>query len=581
MLLVGAMVVVVSHLREKPPLQVRLQVHPPENTTLGRAMAISPDGERIAFSAREDGFGISHLYVRAMNLLTTTRVPGTEGGFEPFWSPDGRQLAFASRGTLKKLDLSGGSPQALCRIGDFVSGASWGRDGVIVFSAGGELFRVAATGGEPQQLGKRTEGETARTSPHFLPDGRYLYFSQTVRPENRGIFVASLASADGKRILPSDGAAVYSPSGHLLFVRGEALMAQAFDVDQLKLSGEPLRVGAQVALYGVSLQATQYGGTAAAAAYTVSRNGVLAWQADSGLGGMQLTWFDRRGKNLGTVGERAAYSNPALSPDERTLAISRVDPGTTTRDVWAYDLVRGTSTRLTFDPADDINPAWSPDGSRVAFTSDRKGVRQIYQKLANGAGDEELLLESTDWWKNVEHWSPDGRFLLYNYYRGGGPADLLLLPLGEGTERKPIPFLATEASEIMGQFAPSGEWIAYVSNESGRPEVYVRAVATDGSSPGGKWQVSTAGGLDPKWRGDQRELFYLSSSTVMAVDVKTEGMRFEAGIPHPLFEVRLPTAPRRNRYVVTRDGQRFLVTAVGDETPSPIDVLVNWLPSKR
>lgn len=241
--------------------------------------------------------------------------------------------------------------------------------------------------------------------------------------------------------------------------------------------------------------------------------------------------------------------------------------------------MRGTSRRLTFDPADDLNPTWSPDGARIAFTSDRRGVREIYQKLANGSGEDELLLESKES-AHVEDWSADGKFLLYNYNRGGTPADLVLLPVSSADDRKPIPFLATEFEERMGQFARNGRWIAYCSNETGRAEVYVQSSA-DGGSARGKLQVSTAGGIEPRWRGDGKELFYLSGSTLLAVDVKTDGASFEAGIPKPLFEIRLLPEVRRNRYVVARDGQRFLVNTTLGQTSEPIHVLVNWLPSKR
>ena len=451
---------------------------------------------------------------------------------------------------LNKVDLSGGPAQTLCDLRGVFSGASWNREGVIAFSDGGELFRVTANGGQPQPLGKPAEGETGRFWPQFLPDGRrYLYLSRAVRPENQGIYVASLDSADRKRIGASDHNAAYSPSGHLLFVRGVALLAQAFDVKRLELSGEAVALGEQVALTAQILPG---------AAYSVSASGVLAWRAGSG-DETQLAWFDRSGKKVGTLGEPAGYSNPALSPEEKRLAVGLQDPHTQTRDLWIFDLVRGTRTRLTFDPADDFNPTWSPDGTRIAFTSDRSGRRELYQRLSNGSGDDELLLSSQDLGNNAEDWSEDGMLLLYN--RGGGemPPDLYLLPMSRGVDRKPIPFLTTEFTEQYGQFAPGGRWIAYSSNETGRSEVYVQGVSPDGVRSQGKWQVSTAGGGQPRWRRDGKELLYVSGSTLMAVDVKTDGVSFEAGIPKPLFEVDVDANARRNRFVATRDGQRFLV----------------------
>jgi Tol biopolymer transport system component/predicted Ser/Thr protein kinase len=565
-----ALFFVVAQLRERPekPLQVHFQIPPPEKTTfwLGTVPAVSPDGQYIVFPAIVGGV-VSHLYVRALNAPTATRVPATEGGFSPFWSPDGRQIGFVADSKLKKVDLSGERAQTLCDLRGFMNGASWNYEGVIAFSDDGALLRVTANGGQPQPLGKPAEGETGRFWPQFLPDGRrYLYLSRAVRPEDQGIYVASLDSDDRKRIGASDHNAAYSPSGHLLFVRGNALMAQAFDAKRLALSGEAVSLTESVALQAARLLP--------GAAFSVSGNGVLAWQPGSGEE-TQLTWFDRSGKKLGTLGEPAEYSNPALSPDEKSLAVGRQDPQGKTRDLWVFDLVRGMQTRLTFDPADDFNPTWSPDGIRIAFTSDRRGRRELYQKLANGSGDDELLLQSQDLAYSAEDWSADGKLLLYN--RGGGQrqADLYLLPMSRGVDRKPITFLATEFSEQHGQFAPNGRWIAYSSDETGPLEVYVQGVSPGGVRGQGKWQVSTAGGVQPRWRRDGQELFYVSGSTLMAVDVKTDGASFEAGIPRQLFEVPLPPE-RRNRFVAARDGQRFLVNTALEQTSGPIHVLVNY-----
>jgi Tol biopolymer transport system component len=477
-----------------------------------------------------------------------------------------------------RVDPSDGSRQTLYTLttGGGLSaygGASWSPEGIIIFSMHGELLRMMANGGQAQPLGKRAEGETGRYWPQFLPDGRhYLYFSRAARPENGGIYVASLDSSDRKRIAASDSNAAYAPSGHLLFPRGGALLAQAFDVESLELSGEAFRVAERLALFAAVLTG---------AAYSVSSNGVLAWRTGSTMVRRQLTWFDRSGRTLATLGEPADYSNPALSPDDRRLAVCRTDSGTRTRDLWVFDLVRGGRSKLSPNPADDCNPAWSPDGTRIAFTSDRRGVREIYQTLANGSGEDELLLGSADWAKQVEDWSADGKLLLYDYYQGGGPSDLFLLPLPPDGGRKPVPLLATPAVEDKAQFAPNGRWLAYGSQESGEKEVYVRGVSMEASADRGRWKVSEGGGDEPRWRRDGKELYYLSGSTLMAVDVSTDGVSFDAGVPKPLFEVRLPLEVRRNRFVVTRDGQRFLVNTALEETIEPIQVLVNWLRSKQ
>ena len=405
--------------------------------------------------------------------------------------------------------------------------------------------------------------------------------SESATQEDRGIYVASLDSQERKRVVASEHHnAAYSPSGHLLFVRGDALVAQRFDLRRLELSGAPFRVAEQVVPNIIA--------TVQIPAFSASANGVLAWGAVSVLPEARLTWFDRSARRLGTVGEAARYSNPALSPDEKSLAVDRLDPATNTRDIWIFDVARGTGRRLTFDAADDLGATWSPDGEWVAFTSDRSGMREIYRKPASGSGEDERLFASPGGPAHVEHWSVDGRFLVFNYWPDRNPSDLYLLPLRAGSAPKPIPFLVTSNQEQRGRFAPNTRFIAYnrgVTTGAGRGgggEVYVQRLAADGSYGQGTWQVSTADGSEPMWRGDGRELFYLSGSTLMAAAVTTDGTGFEARTPVPLFEVLLPKEPRRNRYVVAGDGQRFLVvTPVERQTGDPIHVLVNWLAAAR
>jgi Tol biopolymer transport system component len=570
---------------EKAPA-ARFQVAMPAEARLTwyERPAVSPDGTRIAIATVVDDN--SRLVLRALNALETTSVPGTEGASSPFWSADGRRIGFVAQGKLKTVDVASGSVQVVCDVPALFGaswdrilimvrgfrGASWSRGGTIVFSSGGELLRVSSGGGDPTRLGERASGETSRTWPHFLPDGRrYLYLSQATRPEDQGVYVASLDSSDRRRLVASDHDAAYA-SGHLLFVRGGALLAQPFDPGRLRLSGEPVTLAQPVA---VALP--PYRG----AAYGVSPGGVLAWRAASAAeGALKLTWLDRSGKSLAEVGEVAEYSNPALSPDERQLAVSRRDPRTKTRDIWVLDMAHGRGRRLTFDPADDFGPVFSPDAKWIAFGSERLGKRDLYRKLASGSGEDELLIESKDT-KNSEAWSPDGSFLLYNFWPGGRPADLYLLPLSPKGAGPPQPFLASEFREDHGSFAPDGRWLAYRSDDSGRDEVYVKGILPGGKPGPGKWQISTEGGLEPRWRGDGREIFYVSGSTLMAVDVKADGTSFQAERPRPLFEVRLPPNTRRNRFVVSRDGQRFLVLIPTERTGEAIDVLLNWSPPAR
>jgi len=565
----------VAQRRERPrrPLPVRFEIALPDKARLQWAeVAVSPDGRNIVLPIIKDE--VYQLYVRPLDSFTLTPVTGSEGAVRPFWSPDGRQVAFvAPSRTLKKVDLSGGPAQTVCRMPGIgqPEGLTWSRENVIVFSAGGKLFRVPARGGEPEPLSPAHVD--ARFWPEFLPDGRhYLYVSLAPRREDQGIFVGLLDSDRRERLLASEYKASYS-SGHLLFVKDETLMAQAMDAVSLKLSGEPFSVLEHVEL-------TSGAQPSPGASYSASSNGVLAWRTAWSREPEQLTWFDRSGRRLGALGERAKYFGFTLSPDETRLALCRTEPSTNVngrRDVWIVDVARGTSRRLTFDAADDCNPAWSPDGRRIAFFSNRRGVREIYEKPANGSGDDELVLASEGEPLNLEDWSMDGRFLVYNSpVRGGNKNDLFLLPLSPAGERRPIPFLGTEALEHMGSFSPNGRWLAYRSAEAGQAEIYVRDITPRGERGPGKWQISTGGGWAPRWRRDGRELFYTSGSTIMAVAVVPDAPSFEAGAPQALFDVRMPEQPS-HRFDVTRDGRRFLVDEQLKPT-EPVRVLVGALP---
>jgi Tol biopolymer transport system component len=572
-LLVGAIVWIAVHLRNEaaPPAMVRFQVSVPDkmNTSYGDGLVISPDGQRIAFTAFTAAISADQakLFVRPLNALDATEIatPGLSPAL-PFWSPDGRQIAFSAGGTLQKVDLSGGPPVTICNCNLY--GGTWNRDGVILSTSASLVYRVPASGGDPKPLWPLAAGETNQMWPQFLPDGKhYLYLSVSNGPPNQqGIYVNSIDSNDRKFLVATDTNAAYA-QGQLLFTRGDVLMAQPFDPGTLKLSGDPHPVTDHLERSARSRTALYI------ATFSASPNGVLAWRSNTQSSQGSLQWFDRTGKKLAAIGQVADYSNPSLSPDDSKLAVCIRDPQTKTRDIWVFDLLRGSSTRLTFDPADNIDPIWSPDGTRIAFTSDRSGQRNIYWKLADGSQPEELLLGGKEQ-ENVEDWSRDGKYLIYNY--GQNPVHLYVLPLAD---RKPVPFLTASFNTQEGQISPNGRWIAYISTESGRHEIYVEGFNLDPSQPRGKWQISVAGGELPRWRGDGKELFYHMGDTYYAVDVKTDGPSFSAGIPRILFQV--PTvnssATGGSPFVVTRDGQRLLVLEAVQQTLSaPIDVLVNW-----
>jgi Tol biopolymer transport system component/tRNA A-37 threonylcarbamoyl transferase component Bud32 len=577
-LLLALSVWVVVHLRHEPApaTAVRFEIPAPDKLQFFffQVPAVSPDGERIAFTAADNINGAQRLFVRPLNAPGATEIPvaGSNPLF-PFWSPDGRQIAFRSGGTLQKVDLSGGPPVTLCNCPG-AGGGTWNRDGTILSGNFiGALFLISAAGGDPKPLRPLAEGETRQLWPQFLPDGKhYLYLSFSSRIDQQGIYAASLDSNDRKFVVATSTNATYLESGQLLFTRGDVLMAQPFNLRSLALTGEPRPVADHIELSS----SAQNGGmnSYAAATFSASPNGVLVWRRSLQSSQSQLQWYDRNGKKLSTVGDPADYSQPNLSPDDSKLAIAIRDPQTRTRDIWIFDLKRGTRTRLTFDPADDFDPVWSPDGTRLAFSSDRAGQRDIYVKPADGSGEEQLLLGEKGTAKNVEDWSRDGKYLIYNY---GTPNHLYVLPITG--DRKPASYVTVNFYTNEGQFSPNGRWVAYRSLESGKAEVYVQGFNLDPAQPRGKWQVSTAGGELPRWSGDGKDLFYHSGDSYYAVDVKTGGNSFEAGIPKLLFTALTvrSSATGGSPFVVTRDGQRFLVLQqVQSESSEPIEVVVNW-----
>jgi eukaryotic-like serine/threonine-protein kinase len=570
LLLIPLVAIAVVHFRERSPVpqMIRFDFSPPPNTAL-RSIDIpmlSPDGQRIVFSAT-GGDQRSRLWIRSLDSSTVQTIAGTDDGVLPFWSPDGRQLGFLAAGKIKRVDATGGNAQTICELGETYSfgAASWNRDGLILFGRNAVLMRVPAQGGVPKVVREPGKGERAQYWPHFLPDGNhFLYNSENDQREESGVYVGSLDGGASKKLLAGeDIKAAYAGMGYLWFNRGGTLYAQPFDLKRLELTGDPVPLVENAMMFG----------TAAGTNVSTSMNGVLAYRAGAAGGDFEMAWFDRTGKRLSSIGSPRQFSNPALSPDEKWLAVGQLDTKLRTRDLWLYDLARGTNSRLTFDPADDLNPAWSPDGRRIAFSSTRKGGRDIYIVDAHGTREPEVVLQ-TSIEKNIEQWSPDARYLLFNWNEKSKAIDLYLLPLGG--EHKPVPFLNLPFFEDMGQISPNGRWIAYRSNESGRGDIYVQNFTPGDDAPRRKWRISTDGGIEPQWRADGKELFYTRGSTFMAVDVKSDGREFEAGLPKPLFDQMMPGITR-NRYVVSRDGQRFLiVTPPASQVTSDIHVIVNW-----
>ncbi|MCA1642389.1 MAG: protein kinase [Acidobacteria bacterium] len=535
--LVSTLALAFLHFRRTEPRAetMRFTIPAPEKSAYRGTLALSPDGRRLAFIVT--GPGGNSLWVRALDSLEARQLPGTEGADFPFWSPDGRSVGFFAGNKLKRIDVAGGAPQVLADATTDPRGAAWAPDGTIIFTPDftSPLLKVSAAGGtvEPVTALDQSRQQTSHRWPSFLPDGRhFLYFSRGTKKDAEGIYAGSLDTKEVKFLLNTNLRGVYAQAdgataGYLLFMRDKSLMAQPFDAERLQLSGEPAVVAEGVLTF------PEEGGPTAYAAFSASANGRLSYLPGN-IALDQMGWFDRAGKSLGSVGPQGLLGELWLSPDGKRVAFDRRD--LQSPDIWLLDLARSTTTRFTFDAAADTSPVWSADGSRIFFSSNRDGGKfSLYQKVSSGAGGDELLLKTEtnafadDWFSGKA-----GEFIIYESESGLNRFDLMVLPLAG--ERKPYPFLQTEFNETHAQFSPDGRFVAYVSDESGRAEVYVQSFP----AAGGKWQISTGGGDQPQWRRDGRELFYMApDKTLMAVPIAAGGS-FEPGSPAALFATHIP-----------------------------------------
>jgi eukaryotic-like serine/threonine-protein kinase len=558
----------VLYFRKTPPPgpTLRYTIAAPDNGTI-HSFALSPDGRTLVVAAAVNGK--RQLWLRSMDALQAQPMPSTEEAMYPFWSPDSRSIGFFAQGKLKKIAASGGPAQSLCDASNG-RGGSWNRDDVIVFSpglSGSSIRRVAAAGGVPVDVIK-TQG--VHWNPVFLPDG--LHFLHVVRAgsaETNGIYVSSLDGKENRRVLNDVSSMVFAPAarsglaGHILFVRENTLMAQPFDAATAQVSGDVFPVAAGVSLTNtVDLPAT------------VSVNGLLLYQP-GGARAAQMGWYDRTGKSLGPVGAPGRVFEPAISPDEKSV-VFRVGSATG-YDLWVHDLRRGIETRFTSDLSINIAPFWSPQGDRIVFASNRKGgVYNIYQRAVGGSGQDEMLLSNV---RGVPtQWSRDGRFIVYFEVDPKTKYDIGVIPaLGSAADRKAIPFLRTEFNELMGQLSPDSRWMAFTSDRSGRREVYVRPFpAADG-----EWAISVAGGEQPRWRGDGKELFFIAADgKMMSASAKPLGgakPSFDTATPVSLFDSHIALSPNNDLidYDVTADGKRFFISTTGGISP-PLTVVKNW-----
>lgn len=546
---------------KRPPetFPTSLSVLPPENTLFDSTIAVSPDGRRLAFVAT-DTSGKNQIWIRNLDSLSSRALSGTEGAEYPFWSPDGNSLGFFADGKLKKIAISGEQTETLCAVANSRGGA-WGANDVILFAAnaGGTIFRISSKGGTATAVTGPTESESSYRFPSFLPDHQHFFiYVITNKLSESGIHIGSFDSKQTHRLVLADSSGAYI-NGYLIYERAGTLRGQSFDSDQLKLSGEAFPIS----------ETPWYSALVTGFSAFSAGNNVLAYRS-GGVEKTQFAWFDRTGKELENVGTPGVYYEPSFAPDEKRISLSAINFQNITSDIFMLDLLRGTFTRFTFEPEAEGTSLWSPDGKYIVYSSFPEGG--IYRKRADGTGKAELLLK-LNIFGIPEDWSSDGRYISFSQLNFRTfHSDLWILPM-DG-DRKPFPYLESEFDENDSQIDPEGKWLAYTSNESGRPEVYVQSFP----SPGNKVQISTDGGVTPKWRKDGKELFYVSpDKKIMSVAINTDPT-FEAGVPKALFQTQIASnIESRNHYVVTADGQRFLInTPLKSIASSPINVVVNW-----
>jgi serine/threonine protein kinase/Tol biopolymer transport system component len=542
----------------------RYVVPAPENTTFnpaGSFQALSPDGSQLAFIAAAPQGGTALWILRSADSVAPKQIAGTAGAYHPFWSPDGRYVAFGAAGKLKRLEIATGLTETVAD--GWFTAASWGAAGVILQAVNrpGEagprmLHRVPATGGEslPATTLDSARSETAHAAPHFLPDGRhFLFLARSTNPQFDGtLYVGSLDSSDRVLLGHKRSAAIYA-SGFLLFMRDQTLLAQRFDTGTLTLTGEP-----SVVAENVDKPAAQLRGSISA-----SQTGILAYRPATLT---ELVWFDRNGRRIESVGDPGHYADPSLSPDGQRIAVARKDPANGHLDVWVIDVKRRAPSPFTLAETPERRPLWSTDGSRLAYLSSAR----IVWKPLDGTGKEEELIGALTSFDAPDSWSPDGA-LVYEAF-DGVTTRLWMAPAGD---RKAVALSAAGRTELQGQVSPDGQWLAYVANEAGRYDVYVRRFPTGE----GKTVVSPAGGIEPAWRRDGKELFFLAADRfLMSVSVKS-GPSLDVSSPAPLFETKMSTVVNntmvRNQYAVFQDGQRFLINQPTGSAPS-IVVVVNW-----
>jgi Tol biopolymer transport system component len=568
------------HQRPTAPV-VKFSVAAPENTSYPGTPSVSPDGLSLTFSAVGPE-GQRMLWLRALDEMHARVIPGTEGGFAPFWSPDSQYIAFFANQALKRVRIRNSTletqPETIAPADAEPGGGAWNRDGVIVFAPGMNdgLYKVSASGGKvtPELQLDAARFEHAHLWPQFLPDGKhFVFFNQTATAETTGVYAGAMGTGEKRKLLSSETNAIYSsmagaessPTGYLLYMRGRDLMGQGFNAATLAIAGDAITLANDIGFIR----------TLALAPISVSDNAILVYQ-NVGAPVRQLMWMEREGRHAGTVGDGAMWGPPRISPDGNRLVVAKLGDDGVNADLWLFD-IRGGATEFAHTPkVSEGFPIWSPDGTRIAYWSNPDGVSDLYVKQVNGTKSELLYKSAND--KFPTDWSRDGKFILFHELVPGAKLDVMALSL---PDKRAAGVVNTVKMEAYPALSPDGRWLAFQSDDSGRLEVYVQPFEGLSGGTRRRWKVSshTGNGQNalPRWRGDGKELFYITvDGNIMSVNVSLKDGEFASDTPKILFQTR-PVPQSFNFFDVTPDGQRFIVNLPLEwSNSSVITVMTNW-----
>ncbi len=548
---------------KEPPRIFRFAVSPPSGSTFpslgeGGGLALSPNGRQLVFEATTPD-GRTYLWLRELDAEAPELLEGTDGGEYPFWSGDGRSIAWFADGKLMKKTLPDGPAQTVCAA-PTARGGAWNKSGVIVFapSSNGPLHRVAASGGVPEAVTITTPETYSHRWPVFIDDDQFLFVAQSQRPSDRGVFAGSLKSKEITRILPGATSVAFAPPHHLFHVRDRVLVRQRLDPDDLTLDVESTTIADEIVYYV----------DRAYVPVTAAMGNVIAFRRN-GAARMRITWHARDGRRLGALGDLGEYEGVALSPDGARVAFGYFDVSESLNHVAIAPAKGGVARRFTFARGNQYSPVWSPDGSQISFSDDQAGVDTVTAKPLTGTGNERALIPTPTGSTYAQSWCADNDHILYRAQDDKTGYDIWVVSL---SQRKSMPYVHGPSDQSQGTFSPDGRWVAYTSTESGRPEVYVQPFPATGA----KWQVSVSGGEQPRWRRDGKELFYISPDRMlMAVDIRVPGA-FDENPPRPLFQTNIPFGDINvsHAYDVTPDGERFVIAAPDPLSPqAPITVV--------